>query len=149
MGLKIELGNFTENELMMMEKMEEKLVRDSWLYEIKREPSNNKLFKIHLGVWIGYIQHDIDEGSLNALVTLKDDLISEIKLKFNGLKTPDYSIRELENSLHGVKMDRSLITQKINAIVGEYLLNEWVACIYKVKELQLRQSGYGTLARSN
>jgi lipoate-protein ligase A len=149
LGLKIELGDFTDSELMMMEKIEKKFVKDSWLYEIKKEPSENKLIKIHLGIWIGDINFDMDIGSINALVTIKDDFITEIKLTLNGLTTPDYSIRELENNLLGVKMDRALIAPKVKAVVGEHLIEEWVECIYKVKELQLRQSGYGTLERSN
>ncbi len=149
LGLSIELGCFTDKELMMMEKIEEKFVADSWLYEIKSEPSKNKLFKIHLGVWIGHIIYDLKKGSMNAIVTMKDEFISDIKLRLNGLKTTDYSIRELERNVLGVKMERELISQRVNAIVGEHLLKDWVECIYKVKELQLQQSGYGTLARSN
>ena len=149
LGLKSELSTFTDEELRLMEKVEEKFVKESWIYQIKRNPSKNKLFKIHLGVWIGQINYDLKRGNMNALVTMKDDHITDIKLTLEGLKTPDYSIQELENNLKGVKMIRELLSQKVKEIVGNHLFKEWEECIYKVKELQLLQSGYGTLARSN
>ncbi len=149
LGLKTELGSFTNDELREMEKMEQKFIEDSWLFQTYREPSINKLFKIHLGVWVGQINYDLYEGSLTALITLKDDYISEIKLGINGLDNLDYSIQELENSLCGLIMNRELIAQKVKEVTGEHLINEWVECIYKVKELQMKQVGHGSLARSN
>ena len=149
LGLSIELGSFTDKELMQMEKMERKFVKESWINQTKRKPSKNKLFKIHLGVWVGQINYDLNGGSMSALVTMKDDFITEIKLTLEGIETPDYTIQELEKGLLGVKMVKEMISQKVKIIVGNHLYKEWVECIYKVKELQMLQTGYGTLARSN
>ena len=149
LGVKCELGSFTEEELMKIEQIGNKFLEESWLYQNKRKRSKNKLFKIHLGVWIGYINHEFDDGSMSALITMKDDYITEIKLKANNIERSNYSIQELENSLIGVKMDWELIKQKVKSKVGGIHNNEWVECIYKMKELQLQQTGHGTMARSN
>ncbi len=148
LGLKIESGCFTDKELRLMEETENKFVKESWIYQTKRKPSKNKLFKIHLGVWIGYMNYDFDNGSMNAIITMKDGYLSEIKLAINNIKVLNYSIQKLENTLLGVKMERELIAQKVKSIVGNSHCNEWVECIYKMKELQLQQSGHGTMARS-
>ena len=149
LGLQSELGNFTDKELQLMEEWDNKFVDEDWLYQTSRKPSDNKLFKIHLGVWIGQVSEKIDGGILEALITMKDDYITEIKLAVKGLETLDYSVSELENSLIGILMDRELISQKVQSIVGDHFHNEWVDCIYKMKELQLQQTGNGALARSN
>lgn len=149
LGFSSELGSFTDKELQLMEEWDNKFVEEDWLYQISRKPSENKLFKIHLGVWIGQITENVGGGKLEALIAMKDDYITEIKLAVKGLETPGYSVSELENRLTGVLMDRELISQKVQSIVGDHLHNEWVDCIYKMKELQLQQTGNGALARSN
>jgi lipoate-protein ligase A len=149
LGVKSEFGSFTEEELKKIEQVEEKFVKESWLYQTKRKPSENKLFKIHLGVWIGYMIHDFDYGTLNALITMKDNCITKIKLTVSNIEKLNYSIRALEDVLTGVKMERELIKQAVETIVANSHYKEWVECIYKMKELQLQQSGHGTMARSN
>ena len=149
LGLKIELGNFTDIELREIEKIENKFLKETWIFQTIRKPSVDKLFKVHLGVWIGYMNHEFDKGSLNALITMKDDCIEEIKLKITSLETLNYSIENLENNLIGVKMERELISEKVNDIDKSDVCKEWVECIYKIKKLQLQQSGHGTMARSN
>ncbi len=149
LGLRTELGNFTDKEIRKIEKAENKFVEESWLYQTKRKASKDKLFKIHLGVWIGYMNHDFDKVSMNALITTKDDWITEIKLTIKNTSALNFSIHELENSLLGVKMERELIAQKVKPIVGNTYFNEWVECIYKMKDLQFQQVGHGTMARSN
>jgi lipoate---protein ligase len=149
LGLRTELGNFTDKEIKKIEKTENKFQEESWLYQTKRKASKDKLFKIHLGVWIGYMNHDFDKASMNAIITTKDDWITEIKLTIKNTNALNFSIQELENSLVGVKMERELIAQKVKSIVGNTYFNEWVECIYKMKDLQYQQVGHGTMARSN
>ena len=149
LGLKIESGCFTDKEFMAMEEIENKFNKESWLHQTKRKPSKNKLFKIHLGVWIGYMNYDFDNGSMTAIITMQDGYLSEIKLAINNIKALNYSIQKLENTLQGVKMERELIAQKVKSIVENSHCNEWVECVYKMKELQLQQAGHGTMARSN
>ncbi len=149
LGVKSELGSLTEKELKKIEEVENRFVKESWLYQTKRKPSRNKLFKIHLGVWIGYMIHDFENGTLNALITMKDDCITKIKLTVSNMEKLNYSIQALENSLINVKMEKELIKQKVRSIVRDSPYNEWVECIYKIKKLQLQQTGHGTMARSN
>jgi lipoate-protein ligase A len=149
LGLKVELGSFTDKELKEIEKIEEKFTQDTWIYQTKRKPSINKLFKIHLGVWIGYMNHDFKNGSMSALITMKDDCISEIKLDCSGWEISNISIKKLENRLIGVEMDKELLISRIES-EGKHSINkEWLTCIYQMKELQLQQIGHGELARSN
>jgi len=149
LGLKVEFGNFTDIELREIEKIENRFLEESWLFQTIKKPSKDKLFKIHLGVWIGYMNHNFDKGSLNALITMKDNCIEEIKLKITSQEILNYSIENLENSLIGVQLERDLISEKVKSIVQSDIYFEWVECIYKIKKLQLQQSGNGTMARSD
>jgi hypothetical protein len=143
------LGGFTDDELKQMEMLEEKFITEDWLYQTKRKPAKNKLFKIHLGVWIGEINHDVKEGTLSALITMKDSHITEIKLATKGFEISEYSLFDLEAELVGVLMEPDVIAQKVNLVCDGYLQLEWLECIYKMKELQSHQTGNGALARSN
>jgi lipoate-protein ligase A len=143
LGLGTDLGSFTDEELRQMEVLEEKFVEKDWLYQTKRKPAKNKLFKVHLGVWIGQVSHDIDEGTLTALITMKDNHIIEIKLAINGFEITEFSLLDLEAELVGVLMEPDVIAQKVNLICNGHLQEEWRKCIYMVKELQLQQTGNG------
>ena len=149
LGLNIVKDVFTDAELMQMEKVENKFLEESWLFQNRRKPSRNKLFKIHLDVWIAYIEHVVEEGTFNALITMKSNLLTEIKLGVSNNIKIDYSISKLENSLVGVLMEKDSITKKIASVQGIDHINIWVECIYKAKDLQLQQVGNGTMARSN
>ena len=149
LGLTTELGNFTDEELRRMEKVEEKFIKEDWLYQTKRKASKNKLFKVHLGVWVGMIYHVIDEGTMTALVTMKDNHITELDLDITGFEIKDYSSLDLEEVLVGTLMDKEIIAGKVKMITKGYLQDEWSECIYKVKELQMQQTGNGAVARSN
>lgn len=149
LGLSTVLGSFTDDELCQMQVLEEKFTEEDWLYQTKRKPSKNKLFKIHLGVWIGEINHDIEEGSLSALITMKDSHITEIKLATKGFEISEYSLLDLEAELVGILMEPDIIAQKVNLVCDGRLQLDWLECIYKMKELQLHQTGNGALARSN
>jgi len=149
LGLNIEMGDFTNEELMQMEKVENKFLEEKWLFQNKRKSSKNKLFKIHLDVWIAYVNTDLENGSINALLTMKGNHITEIKLGISNNIKVDYSISKLEKSLVGVLMEKDSITKKVMSVQGVENINGWVECIYKAKELQLQQVGNGTMARSN
>jgi len=149
LNLQIELGGFTDKEMQLIEEWDNKFVDEEWLFQTRKKPSQNKLLKIHLGVWIGQITENVDGGIMEALITMKDNYIIGIKLVVEGLDVLNYSVSELEKSLMGILMDKELISQKVKSIAGEPHYKDWVNCIFKVKELQLQQTGHGTLARSN
>ncbi len=149
LGLTTEPGSFTDEELRQMEVLEEKFVEEDWLYQTKRKLTKNKLFKIHLGVWVGQVSHDVDEGTWSAVSTMKDSHITEIKLATKGFEISEYSLLDLEAELVGVLMEPDVIAQKVNFVCDGYLQLEWLECIYTMKQLQLQQAGNGTVARSN
>ena len=149
LGISIESGSFTDEEIFQMEKVEEKFSKDDWLFQTKRPHPKNKLFKVHLGLWIGQVTHNFDSGVITALITMRDNLITEITLKLEGAQSISYSTQDLEQQLIGTLMDFALLENKIREVTGNDLVKEWAKCIYKVKELQLQQTGHGTLARSN
>ena len=142
LGLKTTLGEFTDRELQQMEIIERKFVRDDWLYQTKRDRPEDKLFKVHLGVWIGQTSQLVDSGSLSALITMKDNHIKEIKLKTIGFEITYYSLIDLEAELIGVLMEQDLISHKVELIATHYQ-QDWLECIYRVKELQVKQTGSG------
>jgi len=149
LGLKLVQGSFTDKEFRFMEKVENKFVQEKWLYQTRRKILKNKLFKIHLSVWIGYMQFDIKNGFIYALITMKEDFITEIKLGVVDVEMSIPAVHNLENILIGVKMQRDLIFGKIKTVSGILYDKEWTDCIYQMKELQLQQLGHGTMARSN
>jgi lipoate---protein ligase len=149
LGLKTEIGEFTDAELRQMEIIEDKFVKDDWLYQISRKPSKDKLFKVHLGVWIGQIHHQTNHGVMQALTIMKDNHLQETKLAYEGSEIGDYSLPDIETVLSGVLMDRELLKKKIAALVDDHHLQDWVECIYKIKELQMQQTGNGAVARHN
>ncbi len=149
LGISVETGFFTDEEIFQMEKIETKFEKDEWLFQTKRTQPRDKIFKVHLGVWIGQVTHKLEEGLITVLLTMRNDFISEVKLRLEVTKPIKYTLLELEQTLIGTLMDFKLLENKVKGITGGYLTNEWVAAIYKVKELQLQQTGHGILARSN
>jgi lipoate-protein ligase A len=148
LGLKSELGEFTDKELEEMDIVEQKFVQNDWLYQTQRPRPKDKIFKVHLGVWIGRTSSVVDKGEISALVTIRDNHITEISLKAIDFEITDYSLIDLESELIGVLMNHKLISQKVELITRD-LQPEWAECIYRVKELQMQQSGDGSLARNN
>ena len=149
LGLSTEPGDFTDKELSQMEKIEEKFVKEDWLYQTKRRQTKNRIFKVHLGVWIGQVYEEVEGGTLSALITLKDNHITEISLSTIGFKTTNFSLLDLETELVGVLMEPDVIAQKVRLITKGIMEQEWTECIYAVRELQLQQIGNGAVARSN
>jgi lipoate---protein ligase len=148
LGVKIDTGGFTDEELLAMEKVERKFLDEGWLYQTKRLPGKNKLFKIHLGVWIGRVSFELDKGTMNTVLTMKDNVITEISLSTDGLQN-NFSLADIESELLGTPMDQDLIYEKVKKTATDNLAKDWTKCIYQVKELQLQQTGNGELARSN
>jgi hypothetical protein len=74
---------------------------------------------------------------------MKDNHIAEIKLETTGFEIDDYSLIDLESELVGALMDKEIIAQKVKQVCNDHLMYEWIKCIYKVKELQLQQTGNG------
>ena len=149
LGLSVELGSFTDEEVYEMEKIEQKFVKEDWIFQTKRAQPKDKIFKVHLGVWIGQVTQSFTEGTITVLITMRDDFIKEAKLTFDSEEPINYSIDSLEKGLIGTLMDFDSIERKINRITDNQFAKEWTSAIYKVKELQLQQTGHGTLARSN
>ena len=149
LGISIESGSFTEEEIFQMEKIEKKFSREDWLFQTKRTQPKNKLFKIHLGLWVGQVTHEMSQGAITALITMRDDFITEIDLELNGDTPSNYLIRDLEQHLVGTLMEFEVLKSKIKHVTGDHLVTDWANSIYKVKELQMQQTGNGALARSN
>ncbi|MCF6351516.1 MAG: lipoate--protein ligase [Cyclobacteriaceae bacterium] len=149
LGLSVELGTFTDEEIFEMEKIEQKFVKDDWIFQTKRTKPKDKIFKIHLGVWIGQVTQSFNEGTITVLITMRDDFIKEAKLTFNSKEPINYLIDDLEKGLIGTLMDFDSIEIRINRITDNQFTKEWTSAIYKVKELQLQQTGHGALARRN
>ena len=149
LGISIIDGAFTEEEIFQMEKVEKKFLQEDWLYQTQRPQPKDKLFKVHLGVWIGQVTHEFEQGAVTALVTMRDDFISEVKLTLSGFKPFNYVLQDLEKELIGTLMNWDLLVNKISKVTNNHYVNELAESIYKVKEMQLQQTGNGALARSN
>jgi hypothetical protein len=149
LGLSVELGSFTEEEIFEMEKIEQKFVKDDWIFQTKRTQPKDKIFKVHLGVWIGQVTQEIEGGKMIVLITMRNDFISEAKLTLIGADPLNYSLQEFESELIGTLMEFETLEKKISKVTGGHFSSDWTSAIYKVKELQLQQTGHGALARSN
>jgi len=149
LGLATESGSFTDRELKAMESLEEKFIKDDWLYQNKRPSGKDKLFKVHLGVWIGQMFHDVENGNLSALITVVDNHISEIKLTATDFSMSNEALTGIEAELKGVVMDPVLIKARLEMLSDENHKLNWTTCIYKMKELIMQQTGNGQVARGN
>ncbi len=146
LGIKTVAGEFTREELRQMELIEEKFQRDDWLYQTKRPAAEDKLFKVHLGLWIGQCHRQVTGGTIKALVTMKDDRITELLL--NGPE-PAATLKDMADALLGAPMDKALIAQRLQPLLAAEKRPAWTEVIFRTKELQQQQTGHGTLARSN
>lgn len=145
LGVNLVDGEFTQLELEKMEQVEAKFKQDKWLFQTKRKAPLSKLFKIHSDLWIGYIVYN----QLRVLLTMKNNTIAEITLEVVGEQPSAYSVVALQDCLIGVLMDKALIKAAVKKWVNDWEANNWTNAIYKVKELQLKQTGNGAVARSN
>ena len=76
LGLKSELGEFTDQELEQMEIIEQKFVQNDWLYQTEQSKPKDKIFKVHLGVWIGRTTTKVEQGEISSLITMRDNHIA-------------------------------------------------------------------------
>ena len=149
LGTAVVAGDFTGDELRQMAAVEEKFQQEDWLFQTQRPRPQDKLFKIHLGLWIGQCRSEIDGGTIQALVTMKDDEITEITLSATRRGLTEAPLPAIEQSLLGLPMDKQLISRQLAPLVANRYLPAWAEVIYRVKELQRQQTGNGTLARHN
>ncbi len=149
LGLNLVDGEFTSRELKAMEQAEEKFKQSEWLFQIKRKAPNNKLFKIHLGLWVGYVVHPLPQGEIRVLLTLQDNRITELQLHMVNSEPIGYQVAGLQQELTGLLMDEEILSRSIQKLVPAPMAKHWLTAIYTVKEMQLKQTGHGTVARRN
>ena len=153
LGAQIQLDEFTEEELRLMEELDEKFSTNEWLFQIKKDSPKDRLFKIHSGVWVGQTYHNMPEGSLGILSTMNEDILQEIHLDGTAIEHLDINVSLLEKCLVGLELNESTIKSSFERFVLDNKLSEssldsvaWSKAICKVKSLQLIQTGHGAMA---
>ena len=91
----------------------------------------------------------MSQGTITALITMRDDIITEAQLELKSNEPINYSVSDLESGLIGTLMDFESLKNQIRQITDNQFVKDWAESIYKVKELQMQQTGNGALARSN
>ncbi len=149
LGVELQSGDFTDAEWQAIEEQEARLSKEEWLIKVQKQRPDHKLFKIHLGVWIGQVSKPYDGGQIGALVTLNEGLITGLELSWEGLERP-YTLAEITTLMIGHLAEKEELIDLLMPVTGADDSLAWAACINQVYELQKLQTGNVTrLARRN
>ena len=156
LGAQIQFDEFTDEEIRLMENLDQKFSTDEWLFQIKKDSPQDRLFKIHSGVWVAQTHHEISGGTLSILSTMTEGSLKDIQFGGNLTNLLDFDVSMLANRLMGLELDETVIRSTIDLFMEDNQLtnnsidsNEWSKAICQVKILQLFQTGYGAVARQN
>ena len=156
LGDKIQIGEFTDDELRIMERLDEKFSTDKWLYQIDKSAPKDRLFKIHSGVWIAQTYHEMPAGLLSILSTMNGKVLETIEFGGDLIKQLPFDASVMAKNLTDLEIEFSVIKSAIDLFIKENNLVDnvidsaaWSKAICEVRELQLVQTGHGTLARQS
>jgi len=143
----IEERALTDFEIREIERMDSKLVEESWLFGVEKKPNAVKLVKIHAGFWLGQLEFSLQKGKGVFLMGMKEDSIEEVKIKLE-FERKTTACDELEKILPGLKMDQSILMKYVGKLSEKYsdddLLmkpEEWVGFVLKIRNEKIRVSG--------
>lgn len=146
-GMEFVDEDFTEHELLEIEKQNVKLSNDSWTYSMKVPERNCRLIKIHTGVYVGHSQYKVGNNNVDITMRLKEDVIDFIHLYFDD-KQYDKLTKHLEESLSKVDLSSTDLKDKLTQLFilygsknSPFSVDEWTEALMMIKNEQKRVSG--------
>ncbi len=142
-------GEFTTDELLAIEKAEEKLANEDWLHSVKSSPSKNKLVKIHAGVWVGWMVYEVSDLSIQVFSQMRNNKLEMIRFYLPQNINLTWEIGKLEEILVSSFMTQSEIAQRIEAFFTQVntldtllTIEEWTRAIMQIKKEVQKVSGH-------
>ncbi|MCP3927757.1 MAG: lipoate--protein ligase family protein [Bacteroidetes bacterium] len=140
LGRKIVLGDFTRDELDMIDVLNNKFVKEEWLYQFHDKRSRNRVVKIHAGVWLFEITHKTKGGEIHLIIRTKGQLIDLIKISGDIEFRPAGKLKGFENVLRNVELSEVSLLEMIEAFYELHRIEtpgitvqDWVAAILRAK----------------
>ncbi len=142
-------GNFTEDEMQAIILAEEKLQQNDWLHSIKSSPSRNKLVKIHAGVWIGWMVHEVEDFSIQVFSQMCHNAIEMIRFYLPISCKSDWDISQLEKDLINVPLVDGEIRDRIRSFFDKtnqsdtiISIDHWTMSVMQIKKEVQKVSGH-------
>lgn len=112
---KLIAGKFTERELEIMEALDQKMLTDEWLYQFEKPMVNNRMVKVHAGVFIGNSSFFINKEEVNMRLRMKDGMIDSISIDGKPLWLAEIKL-EVEKALTGLKLEKEILKKGIGSL---------------------------------
>ncbi|MDH5397824.1 MAG: lipoate--protein ligase family protein [Cyclobacteriaceae bacterium] len=150
LGVKLIPSNFTDREIAKMEEIEARFGEDDWLFGHTKPKVNDRLVKIHAGVWIGSMEYEWEGSKVRVVTRLEDNIISKMAIsgQFENPIVPQ--IDNLGDAMKGVKIEEKAVLERLTFFFQNHRSDqkdEWIAhlsqAILKVKKEKNKMTGDG------
>ncbi len=138
-GERVEVGELTGAEEQAIADTERKFATEEWLFS--KGGYARPAVKIHGGVWVGETQVKTPGGLIRITLRLRDHHIDDILISGDFTFYPQEKIRQLEETLRGVKANRSTLLRRIQKFYLEegiqtpgVTIPDWVDAIATLSE---------------
>ena len=140
------LGRFTVKESKEMELIEEKWKKEAGHFLPSSRPEE-RLLKIHAGVWIGQMRHTAQGGVIESLIRMNENRIEFIKLTTDGDNGTARDWSKLEMSLTGATLESEELSHRLTNYFSHHQeqscfnIDDWVEALLRIRNEKKRVTG--------
>ena len=138
---------FTDDELLEIQKQDEKLSDEAWTFSVKHPEKQCRLVKIHTGVWVGNANYQVDDCTVNITMRIKESSIDFINIEVVGEQRSEV-INQLEAKLLALQPTLLNITTTMNSFFEELTLGwscltkeQWIEALMMISNEKKKISG--------
>lgn len=149
LGMELEDGTFTSAELNAIKHVEEKFQREDWLHSVKAPPSENRLVKVHAGVWVGWMVHSVNDFVVKVFSRMRNNTLEMIDIILPEFCTPKWEVSKLENALRTTPLTEDEVQRRVehffSTVSGEDRLlstDAWTKAVMKIKREVQKATGH-------
>jgi lipoate-protein ligase A len=149
LGAKLIEGNFTQEELSAIEQAEEKLRSEDWLHSVKSSPSKNKLVKIHAGVWVGWMEVEVADFSVQVFSQMRNNTLDMVRFYLPSFLNPVWDLKVLEEKLISAPLEENEIGKRISEFFSHVSgtdtlisMEDWTKAVMQIKKEVQKVSGH-------
>ncbi len=139
-------GRFTVKESKEMELIEEKWKKEAGHFLPSSRPEE-RLLKIHAGVWIGQMRHTAQGGVIESLIRMNENRIEFIKLTTDGDNGTARDWSKLEMSLTGATLESEELSHRLTNYFSHHQeqscfnIDDWVEALLRIRNEKKRVTG--------
>ena len=141
LGRKIVPGEFTDEELQMLETLDKKFVTNEWLEQFQTNNTGYRRVKIHAGVWLYEIAFETNGGLIRMDIRTKKELIDRISISGELSFQPANRLRGLEKLLRNVELSEGSLKETVEAFYELHQIEspgiaveDWVRAILQIRK---------------